>query len=173
MCISHKGQKNYEARPVTLSVPGRKISIKKKVSFRANPAIHFYEDVYQDPYTMDVLNKCSTNRQDPLSKDRRIKQMIVRRAVLSYQHHLRGSNELLSNNDDHIRLASMSAKFSRRAKDIALETARMNFLEAYGSSDRKGQKFSPESESFKLDVPVQISEFPMIKLIKRTHPTQK
>lgn len=102
-----------------------------------------------------------------LSKERQYHQVIARKAVLSSQkrqlHENRGT---IVHGANIVMLATLSAKLSRRARDIALENARTTFLEVYGAeSSSVMPKFS--DRSFKPNIPYKVSQFPSVTLSRK------
>jgi hypothetical protein len=96
------------------------------------------------------------------SRERRIQQMIARKALLSYQRNLHRSNK---HQDSPRFIAETSQKFSLRAKDRAIELARLNFIEVY-KEDAERPRFSLEME-LNVDVPIKLSEFPSVKISRK------
>ena len=139
--------------------------IRKRVSFSAHPSVIACPLA---PSSESASGSSKTKLKDPLPKERRVQQLIARKAVLSFQRYLQQSDAASSENDDQARLAEVSAKFSRRAKDVALEAARVNFLEAHPASPG-GQcpRFCSKSDSINADVPVRLTEFPTVKLTRK------
>ncbi|KAL3794477.1 hypothetical protein HJC23_013950 [Cyclotella cryptica] len=139
--------------------------VRKRVSFGAS---HSVITCPMQPSSETISSPSQTKLKDPLPRERRVQQLIARKAVLSFQRYLQQSHAVSSGNDDQARLAEISAKFSRRAKDVALETARVNFLEAH-SSLPGGQcpRFSSERDSLNVDVPFPLTEFPSVKLTRK------
>lgn len=139
--------------------------VRKRVSF--NPH-HSVIACPMAPSSEPASGFSKTQMKDPLPKERRVQQLIARKAVLSFQRYLQQSHAASSGNGDQARLAEVSAKFSRRSKDVALETARVNFLEAHPASPG-GQcpRFCSESDAINADVPVRLTEFPTVKLTRK------
>lgn len=164
MCLYHQIEKKHQFHPMLHAHHTKLQGIKKRVSFSAKHTIHLYLSAPQG-HTFDA--PCIHNRmKDPLPKGRRVQQLIARRAVLSFQRHIRESHIKTVNQDDQRRLADMSVKFSQRAKEVAMENARVNYLEVYDDDSSKRPRFST-SHSVNADVPIQVSEFPQVKLTKR------
>lgn len=101
--------------------------------------------------------------KDPVERKRRIHQRLARFAVLSFQQHLRRQRSGHSVESRALELARLSFKFSRRSKDIALEEARQNFLEAHPSDDT-----SKDNVAVQLQQPIEISNFPKRMTNKRS-----
>ena len=139
---------------------------KKRVSFGGTQTIHFYRT---SDNTIDTLLQHCRQTKYTLSRERGIQQLITRRAVISYRRYLRQSRGLSSRQDDEQDklLANMICKFSRRSKELALEAARLNYLAAYGDTGGELPQFSPDNDNLKVDAPVQVSQFPSIKLRKK------
>ena len=146
----------------------RKPFITKRVSFSTKHSVHFYLDSSQGSSSNDSVCK----QKDPLPKERRMEQLISRRAVLSFQRHLR-SKICCNDKSSAARLAEVSNKFSKRAREVAQETARLNYLEVHiDSNEGKRPRYSPEP-SLKANVPVPVSEFPVVKLTRRPPLTRR
>jgi hypothetical protein len=102
-----------------------------------------------------------------------MQQLVSRRAVLSFQKNLRETHKKeCAEQDAEARLSEISSQFSRRAKEVALETARINYLEVHDAIHTR-PRFSPKSDSIKADDPVQISTFPYIKLTRNVPLAQR
>lgn len=102
---------------------------------------------------------------DLIPKERLIHRMVARKAVVSIQQHLRENSEIYPRKEDRIRrMSEFASKFSQRAKDIALESARINSLEAYG-----GEAQYPKSifDTIDLSAPVKLTEFPSFQIMPR------
>ena len=105
-----------------------------------------------------------TRGKDPLPRERRMQQLVARKAVLSFQRHLQSF--AASTQDSPVnQLANVSTKFSRRAREVALEEAILNFLEAH--QDEQSPRFCPESDCLNANTPVQLTEFPPYKRTRK------
>ena len=113
---------------------------------------------------------------DLVPKERRIQQLVSRKAVLSFQRNLTQSNDgsvsvRICYRDQ---LANFSSKFSQRARGIALETARVTYLEAYPLSS-ESSKAHPKSYSSNpcLDaiIPFKLTDFPSYSMKPRRRVT--
>lgn len=162
MCPSYRIRQNCQFKPMQ-HVHHAKHHSKKTVLFSTHHKVHFY--VSSSPQSDHVNILFNHSRKDPLPKERRMQQLVSRRAVLSFQRHLREIHKEEEQNGQ-ARLSEISNKFSRRAKEVALETARNNYLEVHDASHTR-PRFSPESCYIKADDPVQISTFPAIKLTRK------
>lgn len=160
MCLSFHTQRKYQTNPMLHYHHTRNHVIKKRVSFNTKHSVHLHFGISEDGPTYG-LSKARAKAKDPISKERRMQQLISRRAVLSFQRHLHRNVSI--EKDDCIKLASVSRKFSQRAREVARETARLNYLEAYEeSTDDRRPRFSYE---ISLE-PVIISNFPLVKLTR-------
>lgn len=133
----------------------------------------------------DEDNATITNIEGKVPHERRVHQRTAILAILSYQqriqeqflknghHATKNSNSSVPvlpppsstlSNKPQLLLSQVSTKFSQRAKDIALESARLNCLEVYSSDSFP----MPSSISLaSLSIPVALSDFPIIKQKKR------
>lgn len=164
MCLPYQIQKKSQINPMLHGHHGKRL-IKKRVSFSTKRNVYLYLDASQN-CSVDTLCKQPFRVKDPLPRERRMQQLLSRRAVLSFQRHLRSK---VCCNDQHRddRLAEISKKFSQRAKDLGQEIARLNYLEVHKDpNDGKRPRYSSEL-NLKADVPVKVSEFPVVKLIQR------
>ena len=113
-----------------------------------------YIDVDQEKTPDDIP---LINTYGKVCHERRMQRRMYSRAVLSYQKRLQrrqgGCNDSSS---PSLLLAPISIKFSQRAKEIALETARQTLLDVYPSLTSS----SPN--------PIRISKFPEIKKRRST-----
>ena len=111
------------------------------------------------------------NTYGKVCHERRTQRRMYSRAVLSYQKRLkRRQGGCSGSSSPSLLLAPISIKFSQRAKEIALETARQTLLDVYPSL---------ASSSSDLETPIHISKFPEIKkrrsqeLLEFDHPQLK
>ena len=101
------------------------------------------------------------NTYGKVSHERRIQRRLYSRAVLSYQKRLnRRQGGCSAGSSASLLLAPISIKFSQRAKEIALETARQTLLDVYPCL--------ASSSSSDLETPIHISKFPEIKKRRST-----
>ena len=105
-------------------------------------------------------NASVVNTDGRVCIERRVQQRTAILAVLSYQKKLRqrSSTRAAAAASSHL-LAPVSLKLSQRAKEIALETARLVFLDVY-----------PQHSASSHRTPICISEFPSMKQKKRVLP---
>ncbi len=85
-----------------------------------------------------------------ISNDRKVQRRVSIAAVLSFQNYLRKRSSDTSADADL--LQEVSSRFSQRARDLALERARLTYCEVY--QPVKGTA---------LTIPVQISKYPSFK----------
>lgn len=106
-------------------------------------------------------NASVVNTDGRVCIERRVQQRTAILAVLSYQKKLRQSSSTgaAASTSNLQLLAPVSFKLSQRAKEIALETARLVFLDVY-----------PQHSASSHRTPICISEFPSMKQKKRVHP---
>jgi hypothetical protein len=84
---------------------------------------------------------------------------------MSIQQQLRENKEDSNSHSYHDQLAAFAAKFSKRARVIALESARVNYLDAYPTpSPAHYPKFFSNSHCFNIHAPIELSEFPSFKM---------
>jgi hypothetical protein len=91
-----------------------------------------------------------TRPSSDIPTDRKVQQHISLAAVLSFQNHLRRHSSDTSAHSGLLR--DVSSKFSQRARDLALERARLTFCEVY-----------PPEKGTAPTIPINISKFPRIK----------
>lgn len=145
----------------------KEIITRKRVTFNAKNNVVLYNIAASSDTETNAPNTTRLRVKDPLPKERRMQQLVARKAVLSFQRQLRQRTPERSH-EIQDRLAHVSAKFSHRARDVALEEARMNFLEAHPtSSDDKCPRFCPQGNSVKANTPIQLTEFPTFKLTQK------
>ena len=124
----------------------------------AKTGLDLLSDVAFEEQRQQEMTRCSNvhekstvpliNTDGRVCRERHIHRHVVQCALLSYQKRLVGSGSSFKYITDL--LAPISLKLSQRARDIALETARVNMIEV-------GQ--SPSASV----VPICISQFPEIK----------
>ena len=130
-------------------------NFQKRVAFARMVTVHCLPNTYERKrHTSEHTGRV----KDPVERKRRIHQRLARFAVLSFQQHLRRQRSGHSVESRALELARLSFKFSRRSKDIALEEARQNFLEAHPQDDT----------ALNLQRPIEISNFPKLKMNKRS-----
>ena len=127
----------------------------------AKTGLDLLSDVAFEEQRQQEMTRCSNvhekstvpliNTDGRVCRERHIHRHVVQCALLSYQKRLVGSGSSCKYITDL--LAPISLKLSQRARDIALETARVNLIEVYPSS-----AFPSTSV-----VPICISQFPEIK----------
>jgi len=101
------------------------------------------------------------NTYGKVCHERRTQRRMYSRAVLSYQKRLQSRRQGGYNDSSSpsLLLAPISIRFSQRAKEIALETARQTLLDVYPCL---------ASSSSDLETPIHISKFPEIKKRRST-----
>ncbi len=140
---------------------------KKMVRFSPTPVIHVIEET--TTHFNEIAGQHELNiKVPPMSKQRHAQQVIARKAVLSFQRRLK--NQFWQNSDEQRRLlAEASSKFSLRSKCIALESARVNFLEVFSLSCGQPTRFGSDGDGIDRnpDNPVQIASFPVINMKRK------
>lgn len=135
---------------------------KKTIAF-GEPTVYSYQSL-----PGRETDDCSSPRisiNDLVSRERLIQRVVARRAVMSIQQQLRENKEDSNSHSYHDQLAAFAAKFSKRARDIALESARVNYLDAYPTpSPAHYPKFFSNSHCFNIHAPIELSEFPSFKM---------
>uniref|UniRef100_A0A7S2H0A0 Uncharacterized protein n=1 Tax=Helicotheca tamesis TaxID=374047 RepID=A0A7S2H0A0_9STRA len=83
----------------------------------------------------ELLNEkeeCSRGLEYRIDPDRQVKRVNASRYIMKYQHHLRlCAASSTKATDLELRLANISARLSQWARDVALITAREDYLDAY------------------------------------------
>ncbi|KAL7464682.1 hypothetical protein ACHAXS_005017 [Conticribra weissflogii] len=119
------------------------------------------------------------NTEGLVAPERRMHQRQAILAILSYRQRIRRMTKQMTNTapsvDVQTLLSRASCKFSRRAKDIALEIARLNRLEVEKHvMAQSSSSSSSSSEGTKLwSVPIPISDFPTIRQKERPKEREK
>lgn len=97
-----------------------------------------------------VLSDMMTRANSDISNDRKVQRRVSIAAVLSFQNYLRKRSSDPSTDADL--LQEVASRFSQRARDLALERARLTYCEVY----------QPVKGSAPT-IPVQISKYPSFK----------
>jgi hypothetical protein len=98
-----------------------------------------------------VASDMMTRANSDISNDRKVQRRVSIAAVLSFQNYLRKRCSSDSSTDADL-LQEVASRFSQRARDLALERARLTYCEVY--QPVKGT--APT-------IPVQISKYPSFK----------
>lgn len=98
-----------------------------------------------------VPSDMMTRANSDISNDRKVQRRVSIAAVLSFQNYLRKRSSSNSSSDADL-LQEVASKFSQRARDLALERARLTYCEVY----------QPVKGSAPT-IPVQISKYPSFK----------
>lgn len=98
-----------------------------------------------------VASDMMTRANSDISNDRKVQRHVSIAAVLSFQNYLRKRRSSDPSSDADL-LQEVASRFSQRARDLALERARLTFCEVY--QPVKGT--APT-------IPVQISKYPSFK----------
>mmetsp|Transcript_18793 Transcript_18793/g.38024 ORF Transcript_18793/g.38024 Transcript_18793/m.38024 type:complete len:169 (+) Transcript_18793:164-670(+) len=142
-------------------------SNKEMVRFSPTLVIHVIEHS-TTPSNLITSQHGLNVKVPPMSKKRHAQQVIARKAVLSFQRRLK--TQCWQNSEEQRRLlAEASSKFSLRSKCIALEIARINFLEAHPLQYGQPSKFGSDGHDFYQNpaVPIEIAPFPVINMKRK------